>query len=212
MLKRAKNQQGRWLLERYLNKGSIDAGDLVQMRNLYPYENAPLWQGRSPDSANNLSNIQTDIWYFTVAHAAQGVINFLEFASNQVQQRGIKSGAVFFPYGNKVVGTIGFDSRLQPWDSFSPNLEWHPMSYGLCGNPNCIVEQVQRVVKSSSKANNVRPVLAGYWGRDEGKRPSLESQMEAIRTSVGSVRSISHFSYSWHKPIHTRERQSCSFR
>ena len=182
------------------------------MRKLYPNEKTPLWQGRNPNSSNNLSNLQIEIWYFTVAHAAQGVIDFLEFVSNQVNQRGIKSGAVFFPDGNKIVGKVGFDSRLQPWDSFSPNLEWHTMSYALCGNPSCIVKQVQRVVKSSSQANNVKPVLAGFWGRSEGKRPSLESQMEGIRTSIGSVNSISHFAYSWLESKHTAERKTCSFR
>ena len=212
LLNRAKNQQGRWLLERYLNKGSINSNDLAKMRNLYPNEKIPLWQGRSSDSSNNLSDLQTDIWYFTVAHAAQGVIDFLEFISNQVKQRGIKSGAVFFPNANKVVGSIGFDSRLQPWDSFSPNLEWHAMSYALCGNPNCIVEEVQRVVQSSPQVNNVKPVLAGFWGRNEGKRPSLESQMEALRKTLQGVNSISHFAYSWLEPEHTRERKSCNFR
>jgi hypothetical protein len=211
-LNRARNQQGRWLLEKYINKGSIDGNDLAQMKNLYPEETTPLWQGRNPNSSNSLSDLQLEIWYFTVAHAAQGVIDFLEFISNQVKQRGLTSGAVFFPYGNNVVGSTGFDSRLQAWDSFSPNLEWHAMSYALCGNPNCIIEEVQRVVKSSSKANNVKPVFAGFWGRNDGQRPSLESQMEAVRKSVPGVNSISHFAYSWLEPEHTRDRQSCTFR
>ena len=210
LFNRATNQQGRWLIERYLNKGSIDANDLAQMRNLYPNEVTPLWQGRSPESSNQLSDIQIEIWYFTVAHAAQGVINFLDFVSNQVEKRGIKGGAVFFPYGNNVVGSTGFDSRLQPWDSFSQNLEWHAMSYALCGKPDCIVDEVKRVIKSSNKVTNVKPVLAGFWGRKDGKRPSLESQMEAIRLSVKGLNSISHFSYSWLEPEHTRERQSCN--
>lgn len=210
LFKRAQNQQGRWLLERYVNQGFINANDINQMRNLYPDESTPLWQGRSATAPNNLSALQLEIWYFTVAHAAQGVIDYLDFASNQVKQRGMVAGAVFFPEGNKVVGDIGFDSRLQPWDSFSQNIEWHPMSYALCGNPNCIVDQVKRVLDASSQKNNVQPVLAGFWGRNEGKRPSLESQMEAIRASTKSVESISHFAYSWILPEHTRERQSCT--
>ncbi len=211
LLNRAQNRQGRWLLERYITKGSINSNDIEEIKRLYPEEETPLWQGRNPKAANNLSNLQIEIWYFTVAHAAQGVIDFLDFVSNQVQQKGIRAGAVFFPDGNQVVGEIGFDSRLQPWDSFSPRIEWHPMSYALCGNPNCIVEQVKRVTQSSPQDSNVKPVLAGFWGRNDGQRPSLNSQMEAIRTSVKGVQSISHFAYSWLEAQHSRERQSCNF-
>jgi len=211
LLNRATNRQGRWLLERYITKGSINGNDIEEMKRLYPDEKTPLWQGRNPNAPNNLSNLQIEIWYFTVAHAAQGVIDFLDFVSNQVQQRGIPAGAVFFPDGNQVVGEIGFDSRLQPWDSFSPRIEWHPMSYALCGSPNCIIDQVKRVTQASAQDSNVKPVLAGFWGRNDGKRPSLESQMEGIRNSVKGVQSISHFAYSWLEPEHTRERQSCNF-
>ncbi len=210
LLRRAKNQQGRWLLERYINKGSINGNDVAQMKKLYPNEKTPLWQGRSPTASSSVSTLQLDIWYFTVAHAAQGVLDFLEFASSQVSQRGIVAGAVFFPDGNKIVGETGFDSRLQAWDHFSPSLEWHPMSYALCGNPSCIVKQVQKVLKSSPNQQNVSPVLAGFWGRQDGKRPSLEAQMEAIRTSARQVESISHFAYSWLEAEHTRKRQSCN--
>ncbi len=211
LLNRALNQQGKWLLARYIDKGGINSSDLAQMKSLYPDEDGPLWQGRNPNSSNSLSNLQIDIWYFTVAHAAQGVIDFLDFVSGQVYQRGINSGAVFFPDGNKVVGNIGFDSRLQPWDSFSPSLEWHAMSYALCGNPDCIVKQVKRVTKINPNSNKVKPVLAGFWGRQDGKRPSLESQMQAIRYADKSIDSISHFAYSWLEVEHTKERQSCSF-
>ena len=209
LLARSQNKQGRWLLERYINQGVINANDLAQMRNLYPDEKTPLWQGRSPNASNALSALQLDVWYFTVAHAAQGVIDFLEFASNQATQRGIMTGAVFFPEGNQVVGDIGFDSRLQPWDNFSQKMEWHPMSYALCGNPNCIVSQVKRVLDASSNGTNVKPVLAGFWGRNDGQRPSLESQMEAIRVSAKPVQSVSHFAYSWLEAEHTRQRERC---
>jgi hypothetical protein len=211
LLERAENQQGRWLLERYVNQGYINGNDVAQVKKLYPQEKTPLWQGRSPSASNSVSTLQLDLWYFTVAHAAQGVLDFLEFAASQVRQRGIVAGAVFFPDGNQVVGEIGFDSRLQAWDNFSPSLEWHPMSYALCGNPSCIVAQVQRVLKASPNQKNVSPVLAGFWGKQDGKRPSLEAQMEAIRTSTQPVQSISHFAYSWLEIEHTRERQSCNF-
>jgi hypothetical protein len=210
-LERAQNQQGKWLLEQYITKGYIDANDVAKVKKLYPQEKTPLWQGRSPEMSNSLSGLQLDLWYFSVAHAAQGVIDFLEFASSQVESQGITAGAVFFPDGNKVVGEIGFDSRLQPWDYFAPSLEWHPMSYAICGNPNCIVEQINRVINSAAPQTKISPVLAGLWGQNQTKRPSLEAQMEAIRTQARRVNSLSHFSYSWLEPEFTRQRSSCNF-
>ncbi|AFZ48595.1 hypothetical protein Cyast_2652 [Cyanobacterium stanieri PCC 7202] len=212
LLARAQNNQGRWLLERYIDQGSINANDVNQMRQLFPNESMPLWQGRSPNAANNLSALQLDLWYFTVAHAAQGVIDFLNIAVNQVRQMGIPAGAVFFPEGNQPVGEIGFDSRVQPWDNFPSDIEFHPMSYALCGNASCIARQVQSVIDNTTNVNNVKPVLAGLWGRSEGQRPSLEIQMEGIRQANRGITSISHFAYSWIEPQHARERRnSCSF-
>jgi hypothetical protein len=210
LLGRAQNQQGRWLLERYINKGSIDANDVAQAKQLYPQENTPLWQGRSPNATNNLSALQLDLWYFTVAHAAQGVIDFLELASNQVERQGITAGTVFFPEGNQVVGQTGFDSRLQPWDYFSSSLERHPMSYAMCNDASCIVDQVKSVINASSQQTKVAPVLAGLWGQNQPNRPSLEVQMEAIRTQARQIKSISHFSFSWLEPEYTRQRSSCN--
>ncbi len=211
LLRRAQNNQGRWLLERYVNQGFINGNDLQQVRSLFPEETTPLWQGRNPAASSDLTTLQLDLWYFTVAHAAQGVIDFLDLAVSQARQQGIRAGAVFFPEGNQPVGQIGFDSRLQPWDNFEQNIEWHPMSYALCGNASCITRQVQTVIDSSSNASNVKPVLAGQWGRNEGLRPSLETQMEGIRRANGGITSISHFAYSWIEPQHTRERESCRF-
>lgn len=209
LLQRAENQQGRLLLEKYLTKGYISGQDVAEAKRLYPDEKTPLWQGRNPRASSNLSVLQLDLWYFTVAHAAQGVIDFLDFASSQAQQQGIPSGAVFFPDGNKIVGKTGFDSRLQPWDHFSPYLEWHPMSYATCGNPNCIVEQVKHVINSADQPTQVKPVLAGLWGQDYKNRPSLEEQMRAIRNNTPQINNISHFAFSWLEPQFDQKRRSC---
>lgn len=209
LLARAQNQQGRWLLERYISKGFIDGNDVATMKKLYPQEKTPLWQGRNPEASNNLSTLQLDLWYFTVAHAAQGVIDFLSFASQKVEKQGIPAGAVFFPDGNQVVGQIGFDSRLQPWDHFPPSLEWHPMSYATCGNYNCITDQIKQVLNSSSKTSQVMPVLAGLWQQDYKNRPSLKEQMKGIRNNTPQINKISHFAYSWLEPQLDRQRRSC---
>lgn len=157
------------------------------------------------------SNLQRELWLLSVAHAFQGVVDFLNNATFPVLRQGIPAGAVFFPEGNRPVGR-GFDSRMQPWDRFPGSIQWHPMSYGLCGNPSCIVSQVQTVVKQAPAGTRVSPVLAGYWGRSIEGRPSLEAQMYAIRQAVPRVNSVSHFAFSWQEPEFTRERQSCSAR
>jgi hypothetical protein len=206
---RAQNKQGLALIKRYVENGQITASDLRSIQSLYPDESRPMWQGRNPSASNGLTQIQLDLWYLTVAHAAQGVIDFLNLAQTPAQRQGIQAGAVFFPDGNRPVGDVGFDSRLQPWDRFSPSLEWHPMSYALCGSPNCIVDEVRRVKSKASRQTKVIPALAGYWGRQVDQRPSLEAQMEAIRVNVPGVDSISHFAYSWQEPQLDRQRRFC---
>nr|WP_245602755.1 family 10 glycosylhydrolase [Gloeothece verrucosa] len=215
---RALNNKGRALIERYVTQGYITLNDLVTVDNQYPEEGSPLWQGRTPPPnemqlpANaRFQRLKDELWYLSVAHAAQGVINFLSQAATLVQRRGIVAGAVFFPDGNQVVGQKGFDSRLQPWDKFPPLIEWHPMSYGVCGTPSCIVQQVKRVTGMASGQVKIVPALAGLWGRDYDKRPSLEEQMRAIEAAAPQIKAISHFSFSWQEPELENERRSCRF-
>jgi hypothetical protein len=215
---RAMNQKGRTLIERYLNRGYITAGDINELDTRYPNEGAALWQGRTPvpnemdlSLSERQQRLQFDLWNLTVAHAAQGVLDFLAFATLPAQQAGIEAGAVFFPESNKPVGQTGFDSRLQPWDRFSSSLEWHPMSYGICGeyDTSCIVRQVQRVAGAAPSQTKVVPAIAGTWGRPMDNRPSLDRQMEAIRRANPQVRGISHFAFSWQEPEMDNERKFC---
>jgi hypothetical protein len=208
LLQRALNNQGRDLIQIFLQQGSISASDLQAVRSRYPNESTPNWQGRNP-AASAPSSIQSQLWTLSVAHAAQGVIDFLHMSARPFQSAGIPAGAVFFPTANQGVGQQGYDSRLQPWDRFSPTLEWHPMAYALCGNTGCIVDEVRRVVNLASPQTKIVPALAGYWGRRDGNRPSLEEQMEAIRRSVPQIQAVSHFAYSWQEPQSDRARRFC---
>jgi hypothetical protein len=213
---RALNNKGRALIERYLNKGFINVSDITEVDRLYPQESSPLWQGRNPPPTEpqepasvRYQRIKLDLWYFTVAHAAQGVIDFLSLAAAQVQRQGIPAGAVFFPDGNQVVGKKGFDSRLQAWDKFPPSLEWHPMSYAVCNNSNCIVDQVKRVKSMAPPQTQIVPAIAGLWGQDYDRRPSLENQMAAIRSAMPQIKTVSHFAFSWQNPEFDKERRFC---
>jgi hypothetical protein len=215
-LNRATNGKGRFLLGRYLSRGDLIAEDLQEADKNYPQESSPLWQGRNPPVNEmsqplniRLENLRNELWFFAVAHAAQGVVDFLTLATKQVQAKGISSGAVFFPEGNQPVGQRGFDSRLQPWDHFPKSIEWHPMSYGLCENPDCIVQQVKRVLSISSNETPVIPAIAGIWGKNIENRPSLENQMAALRLNFPTLDSISHFAFSWQEPEFDKARKFC---
>ncbi len=216
LLNRAKNYKGRFLLDRYINRGYLVPGDLQEADKLYTLEGSPLWEGRTPP-ANEMTQplnvryerIKDEIWYFTVAHAAQGVVDFLALAITQVKPYGIPAGAVFFPDGNQAVGVRGFDSRLQPWDHFPKTIEWHPMAYALCDNSECIVNQVKKVVSISANQTEVVPAIAGFWGKSYPNRPSLENQMAALRSSFPNLISISHFGFSWQQPEFDKERKLC---
>ena len=206
---RALNSKGRDLIQRYISKGSINASDLASVNQLYPQEETPLWQGRTPSPTDSLASLQWQLWQLSVAHAAQGILDFLNLATLPAKRAGIKAGAVFFPDGNQAVGQMGYDSRLQPWDRFPSSLEWHPMSYGVCGSTRCIDDLVKRVMNRASPGTQVIPALAGDWGRSVTNRPSLDAQMKALRQEVPQINSVSHFAYSWQDPGFDRDRKYC---
>ncbi|AFY69940.1 protein of unknown function DUF187 [Thalassoporum mexicanum PCC 7367] len=213
-LQRASNNQGRELMRRFLDKGYISVNDVVTVQGQYPNEKEPLWQGSSPSKAENPSaaslqpGLQRELWRLSVSHAFSGVVFHLLAATEPVQAQGIPAGAVFFPEGNRPLRS-GFDSRLQPWHSFPASIEWHPMSYAVCGRADCIVDQVKRVLQLAPSSTKVSPVLAGLWGQDLPNRPSLEKQMVAIRQATPQVNSISHFAFAWQEPELTRARKVC---
>ena len=204
LLQRAKNNQGRELIQRFLRQGRITSGDVSAVRRRYPNESGPQWQNRRS------GNLQAALWQLTVAHAAQGVLDFLKFSTNTIMRENIPAGAVFFPSANKPVGNSGFDSRLQPWDSFSPALEWHAMAYSICGNSaDCIVMEVRRVLNQASAQTRVVPALAGVWGETYQGHISLEAQMQALRQQVPQLQAVSHFAYSWQEQEIDRQRKFC---
>ncbi|MBD1904241.1 MULTISPECIES: family 10 glycosylhydrolase [unclassified Trichocoleus] len=219
LYQRALNNKGRDLIQRYLTKGFIRAGDVAEVDKLYPQEGSPLWQGRKPPDEEMKATpgqrqplLQWELWQLSVAHAAQGVLDFINLASQPAARQGITTGAVFFPEGNQPIGQGGYDSRIQPWDRFPASMEWHPMSYGTCGSTNCIVSQVQRVLSQAPPGTQVQPVLAGAWGKSYNSRPSLEEQMQAIRSGTPQINAVSHFAFSWQEPEVDRDRKSCGSR
>ncbi|MDP5018801.1 MAG: family 10 glycosylhydrolase, partial [Dolichospermum sp.] len=119
LFRRAKNSKGLELIRRFLTRGYVSAGDIAEVDKRYPQEDEPMWEGRiPPKSQKSLPSpqekqrvLQLDLWLFTVAHAMQGILDFVALASYPAKQQGIPAGVVFFPEGNQALGQ-GYDSRL----------------------------------------------------------------------------------------------------
>ena len=217
LYERAKNKKAVALIERYLKRGSVTVNDVTSVDSLYPEESYPDWQGRTnTNSESNQSatirqrQLNSQLWLLSVAHAAQGVIDFLSFAAAPIQNQGIPAGAVFFPGGNRLIGQGAFDSRLQAWDKFPASMEWHPMAYAVCDGTSCIAEQVKTVLNMTPAGTSITPALAGAWGKTYNNHPSLEEQMAALRRETPQINSISHFAYSWQEPEIDRQRKFCN--
>lgn len=218
LYQRASNQKGLALIKKYIDTGSLTIQDLEIADQQYPKESQAEWQGRQGNLdpkttvSSRQQSLEQDLWFFSVAHAAQGVIDFLSFAAKPAQNKGLPAGAVFFPDANRIVGSTGFDSRLQAWDQFPSNLEWHPMAYAICQKEtNCITDQVKDVLQTAPKTTTITPALAGAWGKSYRQHLPLETQIEALRKATPEINSISHFSYAWQEPDLDRRRQSCDF-
>jgi hypothetical protein len=214
ILKRANNLKGKELITRFLRQGYLNDQDLSVTSKLpgsYPF-----WQAQnilgSPVASTEIvrSSLIDQLWLFTVAHATQGILDFVDLAIKPAEEKGIKTGAVFFPEGNRPIKG-GFDSRLQPWEQFPDSMEFHPMVYGACGenNTSCLTPQVERVVKMAPSGVKIIPALAGVWGQPYRNRPSLEVQMDAVRSVAPQINAVSHFSYDWQEPGGGRERKFC---
>ena len=217
LYKRAINKKGRVLIEKYIETGNITTYDLENVDRRYPKEDRAKWQGRRTTSNEKATlgerhqKLKRDLWLFAVAHAAQGIVDFLSFAAESATEKGISAGAVFFPDANRLVGSQGFDSRLQAWDKFPRDLEWHPMAYGVCGaKTDCITDRITDVLNTAPETK-VIPALAGAWGKVYRDHLPLEIQIEALRKANPEVNSISHFSYAWQEPDLDRQRRSCNF-
>ncbi|WP_197985581.1 family 10 glycosylhydrolase [Leptolyngbya sp. Cla-17] len=223
LLQRAQNPSGVELLRRFLQYGFLKASDLKEtnsVKGLTPQlaEQRPVWQGIDTSqipanlpTAKQATLFQAELWRLAVAHAGQGVIDFVNEATGNVQNRGMPAGVVFFPDGNLTIGQ-GYDSRLQLWDRFPATSEWHPMAYGVCGNTSCIMQQIQRVLSRAPVGVQVKPVLAGVWQKSVGNRPPLETQMQVLYRLAPQLTSVSHFAYSWQEPGSDRDRKACTVR
>ncbi len=214
-LNRASSQKGRDLMQRFLQQGFITENDVKAVNEKHPDEkDKPYWpdekQWKTLASIPKMGEtLQLQLWRLIVAHARKGVLDFLAIATQPVQSQGIPAGAVFFPEANRKIGGMGFDSRMQPWDQFSSAIEWHPMSYAVCGQVNCITAQVQQVIQQALPGTQIIPALAGDWGKSIKNRPSLEQQMVNIYTTIPQINAFSHYGYDWQDLEETRQRKFC---
>ncbi len=217
LVQRGTNGKGRALIQRFLQRGYLTDTDVAQTDSLYPNEGEPLWQSRTPvpvapdqlaPASERRPGLQGELWRLSVAHAIQGVVDFLQAGAMTARQAGIPSGAVFFPNANRAVGG-GYDARLQHWNRFPEWLDFHPMAYAICGDTNCIVDEVRRVMDVRRNQATVKPALAGIWGITQENRPSLEAQMDALQRSFPQIKTVSHFAFAWQDAEFDRERKFC---
>ncbi|MEM8501809.1 MAG: hypothetical protein AAF716_01490 [Cyanobacteria bacterium P01_D01_bin.1] len=216
-VQRGTNNKGRALIRSFLRRGYLTEFDVTQTDSLYPAEGEPLWQSRTPapvapdelaPAAERRPGLQNELWRMSVAHAIQGVVDFLQAGALSARQEGIPTGAVFFPNGNRAIGN-GYDSRLQHWNRFPLWMDFHPMAYAVCGNTSCIVDEVRRVTNVRRNLATVKPALAGIWGVNQRDRPSLEAQMDALQRAFPQIKTVSHFTFSWQDAEFDRVRKSC---
>ena len=218
LIQRGGNNKGTELIRRFLQRGYLTEGDIAQADSLYPTEGEPTWQSRNPPAvaakdlgspASRRPGLQDELWRLSVAHAIQGVVDFLQLVATPAKQAGLPAGAVFFPGGNRAINS-GYDSRLQHWNRFPNWLDFYPMAYAICGNNNtsCIVEEVQRVLKVRD-ASRVKPAIAGVWGSNRD-RPSLEAQMSALQQAAPGINTVSHWAFGWQDAEFDRQRKFCS--
>jgi len=154
------------------------------------------------------SVVNAQLWHLSVAHAAQGIVDFVAKAAATVEASGKPVGAAFFPNGNIILGN-GFDSRLQPWDQFPRSITWHPMMYDACSRTDCIVDDFDRLAQFADDQTEIIPAIAGVWGETFLAHPPLEAQMAAIRQANPAIDAISHFSFGWQNPEFDNQRKFC---
>lgn len=171
--------------------------------------NLKWWDIPATNSFPNASKteINQQLWQLVIAHAQQGVVEFLDRAITSVP-KDIPTSAVFFPKANLVTAQA-VDPRLQPWHRFKQVAEWTPMLYSACGNTDCILEDLTAVVKQSQGISSICPVIAGYWGQSLNDRPPLEMQLKSIYQAFPKLQCTSTFAYSWLDPELDRKRRIC---
>jgi Glycosyl hydrolase-like 10 len=212
----AQNSKASELFKIFLANGDVQPEEIKAMDAAFPAEQEPRWIGRSPRPneiklplKKRAELYNRELWQLAVGYASDGVVQFVSNATSLSQSYGVPAGAVFFPEGNNAVGR-GYDSRLQRWDRFPRNIEWHPMSYAICGQSKCIEDQVTKMLNAAKPTGTfVMPVLAGTWGKSFENRPSLEIQMDGIHRSSPQLNALSHFSYSWQEPASDTIRSTC---
>ncbi|MEO0852679.1 MAG: hypothetical protein AAFY15_04150, partial [Cyanobacteria bacterium J06648_11] len=215
------NDAGRDLLGRFIDRGYLTTADVAAVRASHP--NAlPAWRSPTPgkvgvtppsftkwpSNAVGQREYQRKLWPLAVTFARQSILDYLDFISRPVKQQRIPAGAVFFPEANRSIRG-GYDSRLQPWERFPSTVEWHPMSYAVCGVTNCIGDQVQQVLAEAPAGTEVCPVLAGSWNAALG-RPALGFQFRELQQRFPQLNCVSTFAYSWTEIESDRQRASCS--
>jgi len=112
LFQRALNNKGLGLIRLFLKKGYVKTEAIAKLAKQDPEEGAPIWQGSTPPIEQKAISspqerqplLQSDLWQLSVAHAMQGILDFVALAAYPAQQQGVPAGVVSFPGDNKTVG------------------------------------------------------------------------------------------------------------
>ncbi|MGQ9864700.1 MAG: hypothetical protein ACUVSQ_00195 [Pseudanabaenaceae cyanobacterium] len=173
--------------------------------------NTPLWQlpGQvSPVRFRDRVALTAQLWNLAIAHAHQGLVDFLTTISEPARAQNIPVSAVFFPWGDRQQENR-VDPRLQPWPKFRQVQEWAPMAYTTCLGTGCLRAEIGQTLARAPQNLRVCPVLAGKWGQSLGDRPPLETQLYDVHQSFPALDCLSHFVYAWLDGAEDRARRSC---
>ena len=221
LLESLSSNRERVLMQAYLASGDLSADRiLTSLQNdpnsLLPFESK---EGAEEMETVDLSRLKSEgvaeetleqyrqyFWEIATNHAYRGVIEFAEFAATPVRDRDLSVATVFFPQGN-LAQDGAFDARMQPWDRFPQDLQRHPMTYAICPDGACVVQQVEDVVRQSSNSP-VCPILAGTWGQPFSDHLALENQMTLLEDRFPHLECVSHFVYAWMEPESDRSRKA----
>jgi hypothetical protein len=205
LLNRISNPEIRKLMTIFLETGTVNAKDIIEIENGRKDPAQRLDKTSNPARAAELA--KKSLWQLATNHAYNGVIDFVSAVALPLGKNRVPVGAVFFPNGNRM-DSGSFDMRMQAWDRFPVYMERHPMTYALCADGRCVADQVSQVLRQSSPDTTVCPVLAGAWGQSFREHPSFEIQMQAIKQKEPKINCVSHFVYAWMEPESDRLRKA----
>ncbi|AFY75385.1 hypothetical protein Syn7502_03548 [Synechococcus sp. PCC 7502] len=190
------------LMASYLETGKITP-EMIKLLQVTQQNTSGIVQTLSSSPVLVSQLVEQMLWQLAVNHAYQGVLGFINGAIASINSTNsqINIGAVFAP--SREI----YNARVKTWERFPAAITRYPMIFNQCDS-KCIANEVLKIINALPVNTKVCPVLMGTWGQPWQGHPSLESQMQAIRSVAPQISCISHWDYAALEPDSDRERQT----